>query len=366
MEYYMSKILVIEDDPSVRASLKELLSEEGHSIFEAEDGRKGFKAAQDYLPDLIISDILMPEMDGYRLLKELQKEVITSGIPFIFLSAKTDLEDIRCGMNLGADDYLTKPYKAEHLISAVNSKLERRKYFEKKFDNLYSNIAKSLPHEMRTPLVAIIGFSQLILEQAPRLDRYEIIEMAGSINKAGNNLLKIIKKFLLYSDLELINLDKDLKKLFANNKPVNAREIYSFVKPVIEQYKRDEDIIMHLEDVELKIEESHIKFITEELADNACKFSKPGSKIYIDTRIENGFLIFTIKDCGIGMSVDQIKDIGTMRQFDREKNFQNGLGLSLAIIRKLTDLYNGVMSIESIKGEYTVVKILFEISKKKN
>ena len=362
----MSKILIIEDDLSVRTGLAELLTEEGHKIIEAENGVAGIKEAQCKLPDLIISDIRMPEADGYQVLSELQKEIVTAGIPFIFLSAKTDMEDIRLGMNLGADDYLIKPYKAEHLISAVNSKLKHKRYIDQKFENLHTTIARSLPHEMRTPLVSILGFSQLILEQKAEFEKKEILEMAGNINNAGANLLKIIKKFLLYSDLELIKADKALSSLITSKSSVHSKFIYFFIKAVIELHGRNEDVIMHLEDAELNIEHKHLKFIIEELVDNACKFSKPGSKISIDSWIEDNYMILTIKDFGVGMSKEQLKEIGVMKQFEREKYFQNGLGMSLAVIRNLIELYQCDIVIESIKGEYTAVKILFKISKENN
>ena len=123
----MSKILVIEDDLVVRANLIELLKEEGFETFEAENGKNGIALAKEILPDLIISDILMPVKNGYEVLLELQKDEATSSIPFIFLSALADISNVRGAMKKGADDYLSKPYKTNDLLNAVYLRLNNVK-----------------------------------------------------------------------------------------------------------------------------------------------------------------------------------------------------------------------------------------------
>ncbi|MFZ0456580.1 MAG: response regulator [Ignavibacteriaceae bacterium] len=121
----MKRILVIEDDSSVRSNLIELLNEEGYETFEAENGKIGINLAKKVHPHLIISDILMPEVNGYEVLLELQKNESTASIPFIFLSAFTDISNIKRGTREGADDYLTKPYKTKDFLNAVYSRLKK-------------------------------------------------------------------------------------------------------------------------------------------------------------------------------------------------------------------------------------------------
>src|SRR5680860_491397 len=115
----MKKILLIEDDVTVRENTAELLELSEYEVITANDGRQGSIKAQSELPDLIICDIMMPEMDGYGVLQELSENNQTANIPFIFLSAKTEHKDIRRGMDLGADDYLTKPFEEVDLLSAI-------------------------------------------------------------------------------------------------------------------------------------------------------------------------------------------------------------------------------------------------------
>lgn len=128
----MKKILIIEDDKILRENTRELLALENYRVFTAENGREGLETAKRIYPDLIISDILMPVMDGYELLKSLYKNRATRDIPFIFLSAKAEAEDIRAGMNMGADDYLTKPFHEKDLLRAVRTRLNKHETLKRK------------------------------------------------------------------------------------------------------------------------------------------------------------------------------------------------------------------------------------------
>ncbi len=121
----MKKILLIEDDTTVRENTAELLELSEYDVVIAPNGKIGVKKAKDTYPDIIVCDIMMPEMDGYSVLQELAKDPETVNIPFIFLSAKTEHKDIRKGMDLGADDYLTKPFEEEDLLSAIESRMAK-------------------------------------------------------------------------------------------------------------------------------------------------------------------------------------------------------------------------------------------------
>ncbi len=122
----MKKILVIEDEPAVRANILELLEAEDFNTVGAENGFIGAMWAQEHLPDLIICDVMMPEVDGYEVLSALRQVPATATIPFIFLTAMVDKADIRQGMNLGADDYLTKPFTRAELLGAVTSRFSKQ------------------------------------------------------------------------------------------------------------------------------------------------------------------------------------------------------------------------------------------------
>lgn len=121
-----TKILVIEDDSDVRSNIVTLLEEEGYEVLASSNGENGVVVAKEKIPDLIVCDILMSGLDGYGVLKELSKTKKTKSIPFIYLTAKVERDDIRKGMQLGADDYLFKPFKAEELINSIEARLRKR------------------------------------------------------------------------------------------------------------------------------------------------------------------------------------------------------------------------------------------------
>jgi two-component system alkaline phosphatase synthesis response regulator PhoP len=120
------KILVIEDEQGIRQTTREILELEGYQVLTAENGKQGLQLAQTEIPDLVLCDIRMPQLNGHQVLQALRENKALQMIPFIFLTAKADRDDLRQGMDLGADDYLTKPFDIEELLNAVASRLERQ------------------------------------------------------------------------------------------------------------------------------------------------------------------------------------------------------------------------------------------------
>ena len=142
------KILIIEDDQMLRESTADLLREEGYTIYQAENGLEGIKKALESTPDLILCDIAMPNFDGYKVYQTLQENTSTSFIPFIYLTAKTEKDDIRAGMQLGADDYITKPFDYKELQAAISTRLE-------KYQKLLNTNQKNLNTIIENDLVGV-------------------------------------------------------------------------------------------------------------------------------------------------------------------------------------------------------------------
>ena len=130
----MKKILLIEDNLDVRENTEEILSLANYKVLTAANGKIGVELAQHEKPDLIICDIMMPELDGFGVLHILSKNEETARIPFIFLTAKTEKSDIRKGMNLGADDYLTKPFDDTDLLNAIEIRLKKHEMQRKQYE----------------------------------------------------------------------------------------------------------------------------------------------------------------------------------------------------------------------------------------
>ncbi|WP_421654852.1 putative bifunctional diguanylate cyclase/phosphodiesterase [Leptothermofonsia sp. ETS-13] len=149
----MTQILVIEDDPNVRTLILKLLQAEGFDTLSAEDGRTGVQLATIYEPDLIICDIMMSELNGYEVLSQLRQDSRTDAIPFIFLSAKSERVDLRQGMELGADDYLTKPFKRTELLGAISARLAKQARLTQPYIAEMKRAAQNLNHlAYRDPL----------------------------------------------------------------------------------------------------------------------------------------------------------------------------------------------------------------------
>ena len=145
----VKRILVIDDDTKLRSRCAELLRLEGYEVFEARNGREGVDRARRDVPDLVLCDITMPEMNGHRVLETLRSEPKTAHLPFVFLTGWNEVEDVRTGMNLGADDYLTKPMSPDELLAAVRARLRRAELVATNAGrNVGSRTAEATPLEL--------------------------------------------------------------------------------------------------------------------------------------------------------------------------------------------------------------------------
>src|SRR5450759_5143809 len=158
----VSKILVIDDEEWLRKRIRMALEQQGFNVLGASDSNEGAAKARELLPDLIICDVNMSKSgDGYATLSKLRENATTAAIPFILMTGLADSAGMRLGMELGADDYLPKPFKVDELYATVNARLRKvqtvRDEAEKKLSHLRSQISFMLPHEMRTPPTGIIS-----------------------------------------------------------------------------------------------------------------------------------------------------------------------------------------------------------------
>jgi two-component system, OmpR family, alkaline phosphatase synthesis response regulator PhoP len=195
----MTKILVIEDEVFVRENLFDLLEANNYEVICAENGFVGAVWAFEHIPDLIICDVMMPEVNGHEVLEALRQSSTTEMIPFIFLTAMADKQSIRKGMELGADDYLTKPFENIDLLKAIEVKLERRAAMEKIYVKDEKNVALS------KVLVAIN-----ILKKVEPEKRENCTEIIGN---------------LCASELNLVSKMKDLENTFSSEELILFRQL---------------------------------------------------------------------------------------------------------------------------------------------
>jgi len=363
MDNTPTRILVIEDADALRKDIIEMLTFEGFEVTGASDGLEGVRSARAKRPDLIICDIMMPQMDGFGVLAELRKDGAGITIPFIFLTALSDKNEIRFGMNSGADDYLTKPFTAVELVSCVRqrleTKIERDNLTKERLNELRENIILALPHELRTPLTGILGFSDILLMDANIMPPDKITEMAQHIYSAAQRLYRLTENYVVYTQLEVLKTDSDRIEAMRSFATLNPRSLIEDIAYQRAQfYHREADLELSVnDDVAIRMIEDNLKKLIEELTDNAFKFSQPGSSVQLSGVLYDDYYQLTITDYGRGMSQDEIEHIGAFMQFGRKYFEQQGSGFGLAIVTRSVQLHNGKFQIESVPNQYTRVTI---------
>lgn len=363
----MTKILTIEDEPDVREIILDILEAEGYEVAGAADGNTGVHLARAFQPDLILCDVMMPELDGYGVLAALRDLPATATTPFIFLTARTTKGDVRQGMHLGADDYLTKPFTRDELLGAVAARLQRQSatqsQAQSQLDSLRQSIAFSLPHELRTPLNGIVATSQLMLEDLEDLDADEMREMLLDIHSSGQRLFRLIQNFLLYAELELLARDRSrAQELLQLRLDYPAATIEAAAQRQVREWPdRAADLHLRVEDATICLSESALQKIVIELVDNACKFSQPGQTVQVTATVQGDRYGLAVADGGRGLSPEQIRAVGAYQQFDRKLHEQQGSGLGLTLAQRLCTLYGGSLEISSQPDQGTIVQVWFSI-----
>jgi two-component system sensor histidine kinase/response regulator len=362
----MTTILVIDDDRLVRESLKDLLELEGFQAIVASGGIVGVMLAEQHLPDAILCDVQMPEMDGYQVLQTLRQNPITGTIPFIFLTANDTKESLRQGMRDGADDYLVKPCTTEELLAAIATRLAKYTALQsqsaKQLDNLRSSISLALPHEFRTPLTAILTSAELLQFIADNATPEEILEIAETIQSGTKKLYRLVQNFLLYSKLELIFRNEAGSQTLPEGETYEPDSlIIGVATQLAEPLDRTDDLQVNLHNAVLACPNFQLEKVMTELIDNAFKFSAKGTPIEILSHPDQSTYQFDITNQGRGMTKEQIASIGAYVQFERHHYEQQGVGLGLAIAHRLVNLYGGQLIIDSVPDQSTCVKVILPL-----
>jgi len=358
----MAKILVVEDSVEMLYNISSILSLNGFSVTSARNGFEGLTAAKNIYPDLIISDIMMPVMDGIEMLSAIRENEFLQTTPVIFLTAKVDRRDLRDGMVKGADDYITKPFKSSELLEAISAQLKRKERFKSKYDEIAQNISTYIPHELRTPLIAIMGYTDLLLSDLSSWDEETMTGMLTNVKKASGRLYKTIEKFIRYSEIELLLANHPENQL-DGIKEISAKENVTYIaEKISKNYFRPDDLMVSLGDVHLKIDEEHFQILVEELVDNAFKFSSKSQCVKINGVSAIDSMTLEITNQGRGMSVAEIEKINPFIQHNRKHFAQSGNGLGLVTAVKLSKLYNVNFKLESELDKYFSVKLQFPLS----
>jgi len=358
----MAKILVVEDDPRVREIICEILQPKGFELFEAEDGLLGVQRAKEKLPDLIICDIMMPNLDGYGVLEQLQRQSSTREIGFIFLTAKSGKVNYREGIELGADDYLTKPFTMAELLGAVSIRLKKQRRIkqdaEKKVSQLRHNLTLSLPHELLTPLNGIMGNADLLKLECDEITPDGILGMANDIKMSAVRLHRSIQNFLLYAKLEMVSTNPEqADELLQGETPSTQETIQAAARQQAKTSNRSADLNLALHESSLPLADKWLSKMANELINNAFKFSSKGTQVDVTSQHDEDTFLLQVCDRGRGMTAEQIANVAACIQFDRKLYEHQGSGLGLALSRRLVELAGGALEIESVPRKQTTVRL---------
>jgi signal transduction histidine kinase len=357
----MKTILLIDDEDHLRFIFSKALRDKGYRVIEAATGEAGLELARQQLPDLILSDISMPGMSGEDVLKQIRQDSQLNGKQVILMTGDPRIVTPRRAMEEGADDFLIKPISLDDLNRCVEARLKRSQTHWRVEDSVLSQLQSpqhsNLPHEFFTPLAGIIGLIDVLQSSFSSLSTEEVQDLHKDIRDSALRLHRTLKNYLWILDLEAASpgakpAPKPLSPQALEENVMNG------VKDAVYRNNRTADITARVDQCSVLVDPRDLSMIVEELVDNACKFSRQGIPIVIRFGADG---VLTVTDAGRGMTPEEVKQIGAFRQFDRKKREQQGLGLGLFLVQKLSAQNGATIAIESAAAQGTEVKVAFQL-----
>ena len=366
------EILVVDDTPQTLKLLAEILSSARHRVRPADSGALALASAEARPPDLILLDVKMPQMNGFEVCRRLKQNPATQAIPVIFLSGLSDLDDRVQGFQLGAVDFVSKPFQREELLARVQTHLElsrlrnhllaevtkqthdlRSAYDElAKASRLKDEFFSMMSHELRTPLTAVIGLTEILRTGAYGSLKQEQSEALGVIESSGRRLLRMINNILEYAQLGAGQGKLQLMEC----------SVADLVKSALESIRSHAEMKNILLDFQMTesnwliwLDPQIVKKILVALLENAVKFTDTGGSagIVVRTAADGKVVEFEVWDTGHGIAEEELLnlfkpflqlDAGLDRMYD-------GSGLGLALAQKLANFHGGEIRVTSKLAE---------------
>jgi two-component system sensor histidine kinase/response regulator len=355
----MTTILVIEDERELRNNILKMLTFEGFEAVGAEDGEEGIELARECEPDLILCDVMMPYVDGYQVLSALRGEPKTRLIPFIFLTARAERDDLRLGMKLGADDYLTKPFTQDELLGAIETRLQRAQVVAEVRDELLEKaklkFANLVSHELRTPLNRISVANALITEGFASMSEEELRQLLDLLDGGSQRLTRLVEQTVILTEFETGLLEKE--KVLGHALPVQIGELVARSIELGRRFAwRNSDLsintdIHHPEATVL----GHEHLLTHALAEliaNALSFSPSDAEVRVTQDVLDDRVQVRIIDQGPGITPGQLDTaLDIFGQVNREQREQQGVGLGLPLARRIIASHGGELVLQPGTGE---------------
>jgi len=354
-----SLILIVDDNPRNIQILTHMLKKEGFKIAIAMDGIQAIGVLEETHPDLILLDVMMPKMDGYETCEKIKADPQTKEIPVIFLSAKSQTEDIVKGLEVGGVDYVTKPFNAVELLARVRTQVELKKAKDelkeknkklKELDKVKNEFLGMAAHDLRNPIGAIRMFSSLMLE-----------EMSDTCREAHADFLIEIKSlsiFMLNLLTDLLDISAiDAGKLKLRKKKENYLDFLKYnircnkyladKKGIKLNFNFDDNI------PGISFDKNKLMQVMNNLISNAIKFSHKETEITVDVERKGNNILTVVTDQGQGIPQDELEHI--FKPFHkssvRSTGGERSTGLGLAITEKMVRGHGGVIGVESEEGK---------------
>lgn len=349
-------VLVVDDDHAIVEGVADLLRYAGYHVLTAPDGVAALELVNSGCPDLIISDIMMPNMDGYRFCEAVRSNSSWASTPFIFLTARGQANEVRSGTRLGADAYIVKPFEPEDLLLAVESRLKRTREIQSvtqaEVNAMKQHLITIFSHELRTPLTYIYGYVNLLEEEHPKMDIDSIDQMLGGIRQGAERLKRLVDDlmFMVRIDSGVTSLDY-LQNVATSNIIPGLRD--AIERQAVFAASRAIQLNVDLPDrLEMQCVAWYVADAFERVLNNAIKFSKHGGgDVTIQVFQSGRQAVICVCDHGIGIALARQKHIfEPFRQLDRDTMEQQGTGLGLTIARSLVELHGGVIEVQSEPG----------------
>ena len=358
----MSKILVIEYEEHLLEAILDALQQEGFETLGALDGTVATELIHSFQPNLVVSEIHLPELDGYSILQNLRSNPDMASVSFIFLTAVTNRAAMRKAMELGADDFITKPFTHEELINSIHARLQRQLWRTElqqsladvtRSDQLKTDMIQVAAHDMRNPINAI-GLALKVLRRKHGVDFLE--EGFGELNDiavAANRLQTITEDILSLERIEATVRNETLQVVDLTNLVEASYLAYrgqANQKGLAYQFEVNSHSAFVLADPVQLREAIHNLIV------NAIKYTPAGGRVLLRLDRAGRICRLTIEDSGCGIPSDQISRL--FRPFSRaqipETQAIEGSGLGLHLVKKIVERYNGEVLVQSVYGEGSI------------
>ncbi|MDY6992974.1 MAG: hybrid sensor histidine kinase/response regulator [Pseudomonadota bacterium] len=357
----LAKILIVDDTINNIRVLGTILKREGYQINVAQNGKQALTIIEKVLPDLILLDVMMPEMDGFETCAYLKNNNETKEIPIIFLTAKTETENIVKGFELGAVDYITKPFQAAELIVRVQTHLELKfsRDMIQTINQEQKELLHILCHDLANPMNSIITVLNLMKSYKDFKRMHELLLTS------------------VHNGLEVISLVREMRSLEEKTltlMPLNLTQAVKESIQVLNQRFVDKgiQIEIHMEDKLIVCAErvSLINSVLNNLLTNAIKFSYPQSTIQIQAHKTPEAIIFTVRDFGIGMPQSLVNDLFDIRKTTNRSGTQGerGTGFGMPLVKKFVTAYGASLKVSAQEPKQapedhgTIVEITFPLT----